>query len=80
MKNVLQVLEEQYEKNTPYYIGASRFRAKLDIPPKELRNYVWFLKGQGYVSMIEGPLPSGSFIVKLNKEGHNAYLNHQITV
>ena len=80
LKKVLQILEEQYVKDPPYYVGASRLRARLDMPVDELRYYAWFLKSQGYAYESEGLPTSGSFIVRLNHNGHVAYQNHQISL
>lgn len=67
VKKLLSILDEQYTKS-PYYVGSSILRAKLNMPVSELRQYAERLYDEGYIDKLEGLAPT--FILRMKRRGH----------
>lgn len=67
---LLTILDEQYDKS-PYYVGSSILRSKLDMPVDELRVYAESLYEEGYVDKLEGLAPT--FILRMKRMGHEIF-------
>lgn len=67
VKKLLSILDEQYTKS-PYYVGSSILRSKLNMPVSELRQYAERLYDEGYIDKLEGLAPT--FILRMKRRGH----------
>jgi len=72
VRKILQLLEEYYEKESPYFVTSGELRAKTGLTVEEMRPFAEALSENGYGQVITSF--SNGFTIRLNDRGHKAFV------